>query len=63
MAWLRYAAEWAKACALTVLAERDWRGVCVLALAWWHGIHGDSEGAFGLVLPPRVPREEGLLLE
>lgn len=51
LAWARYAYEWAKACALTVLAERDWRGVRLLALAWWHGVRGDTESAFGLVVP------------
>lgn len=53
LAWFRYAAEWAKACALTLVVERDWRGARALVLAWWQGIHGDLGGAPGLVLPPR----------
>ena len=39
--WPRYAYEWCKACALTLLEGRI-RGVKLLILAWWRGLHRDT---------------------
>lgn len=44
LAWFRFAYEWAKACALTLL-EGNAAGVRLLVLAWWHGIHGNTAAA------------------